>query len=524
MDNSKKVAKHQGIVLFYKYFLAPLPQLNATDVEKTESTLQQLCYESSLKGRILLAKEGINGTLSGPDTGTLQAFCARLEEAEPLLHDIDWKFSDNASEKEPFPDLKIAIVREIVSTGNTITLDDIPQYGGNHLTPEEFHIALKGDGEKQTVVIDVRNTFEYNIGHFVPPEASFEETLVLNPEMVTFASFNGFCDKNAEYLKDKKVLMYCTGGIRCEKASAMLTKRGVEDVNQLQGGIHRYVEQFGDHGYFQGKNFVFDQRVALDASDNKQIVGQCIYCKTKFDKISGNRICTVCRDLVLVCDECQKTHREYHCKLHLDWKDCYFTFLEVYASDELKKQLSGLKVLAESDLSRNTKRTLRKQISKLEQRMKDLENGSAQIDRDAHRRCRTCREPDLICDGLCWGFWKAHSSTYAEISGTKSDGSLPTIQIGQKVKPGPDWNPIRLGAPKRYKSGIVIQVKSWSGEAQNCVVVVWDDEACSDRDDNEDSCRGVEIARSRANAQIYRFGVMAKDGKPKYDVVVDNGM
>ncbi|KAL3945029.1 MAG: hypothetical protein SGBAC_000886 [Bacillariaceae sp.] len=516
MNSNETTGKHQAIVLFYKYFLAPLPQLNDNDVARIESTLQHLCDVYSLKGRILISKEGTNGTLSGPDIHGLQAFCSRLEETEPLLQDIDWKFSDNSSGKEPFPDLKVAIVKEIVSTGNTITLEDIPQYGGKHLTPNEFHNALKGDEEKQTVVIDVRNTFEYNIGHFVPPKAPSKETPVLNPEMVTFASFNGFCDKNAEYLKDKKVLMYCTGGIRCEKASAMLTKRGVEDVNQLEGGIHRYVEHFGDKGYFQGKNFVFDQRVALDASDNKKIVGNCIYCSATFDEISGSRICTVCRDLVLVCKDCQKARREYHCKVHLGWKHCYYTFLEFYDRSELKNQLSGLKAIVESDLSRNTKRTLRKQITKIEQRINDLENGSAQVERGAPLRCRTCREPDTICDGLCWGFWKAHSSTYTETSGTEA---LPTIQVGERVKPGPDWNPIRLGDSKRYKSGSVMQVKSWSGEEKDCVVVVWED-SCNDRDDKS----GVNIARSRANAQIYRFGVMAKDRKRKYDVVIDNGI
>lgn len=209
---SDHIVKHQAVVLFYKYFLAPLPKLQSADVGRIESTIQTLCEESLLKGRILLSEEGVNGTLSGQDIESLQAFCSRLEKAEPLLKDIDWKFSDNQSGKEPFPDLKIAVVKEIVSTGNSITLEDIPQYGGKHLTPEEFHNALKGDDKKQTVVIDVRNTFEYNIGHFVPPKSSSAETPVLNPEMVTFASFNGFCDKNAEYLKDKKVLMYCTGG------------------------------------------------------------------------------------------------------------------------------------------------------------------------------------------------------------------------------------------------------------------------------------------------------------------------
>ena len=117
-------------------------------------------------------------------------------------------------------------------------------------------------------------------------------------------------------------MMYCTGGIRCEKASAMLQKRGVTDVSQLQGGIHRYLETFGQDGYFCGKNFVFDQRVALapngssTTSDNSKIVGRCVECNCNYDQLSGAVLCSVCRDLVLVCTKCQSNLREYHCQLH----------------------------------------------------------------------------------------------------------------------------------------------------------------------------------------------------------------
>jgi predicted sulfurtransferase len=247
-----------------------------------------------------------------------------------LVHpfeNIDWKLSaannDIHGQEEPFPDLKINIVKEIVSTGNAITRKDIVEHGGTHLTPKEFHQVLQEswgcDGhdnnnekntikkKKELVVIDVRNTYEYAIGHFLNPNESstnsqntYDEkdcheekkphrqhqqqqqskqesnylnsnnqngnqngahlnlNAALNPEMIAFSTFDDtFCAKNESFLKDKKVLMYCTGGIRCEKASAMLKKRGVEDVSQLQGGIHRYLEEY-PNGFFKGKNFVFD--------------------------------------------------------------------------------------------------------------------------------------------------------------------------------------------------------------------------------------------------------------------------
>lgn len=500
--------KHNSIVLFYKYFLPPLPLPSKEDIEALSSFFQEACSKEGLKGRILLATEGVNGTLSATNQDNLRSFCSKMEESQPLLKNIDWKYSENESAKEPFPDLKIAICKEIVSTGNTVTVRDIPQFGGKHLTPSEFHMALEDDGEKETVVIDVRNTFEYDIGHFVPPKKKHKDTKVLNPEMVTFSAFNGFCDKSVDSLKDKRVLMYCTGGIRCEKASAMLQMRGVSDVSQLQGGIHRYIEKYGEKGYFAGKNFVFDQRVFIDASNNKKVVGKCIHCSSQFDELSGSRVCTVCRDLVLVCPSCQSNLREYHCKLHSSWKGCYFTFLEVFDRVKLQTQLEDLGKLLNGISSKNTKRTLRKQIAKVQDHMNALKNGTTQVDRDAPRRCRTCREPDTVCDGLCWGFWKHSNSTSAGEANSEND-PVAHIEIGDRVKPGPDWNEIRLGNPARYEEGKVAQVKSWAGGQQNdCVVVLWDSDE--------------EIRKARTNQsspQIYRFGVVGVDSVRRYDVV-----
>jgi len=381
-----------------------------------------------------------------------------------LFQGIDWKFSsikDSIAEIkcEPFPDLKVVVVREIVGSGHAIRVDDIPKFGGKHLTPEEFHAVLEqgwstssldddddddDKKRKELVVIDVRNQFEYAIGHFVHPSSASanndrntnyehddnirnqEDKVAINPKMVTFASFDtSFCEKNAESLKDKKVLMYCTGGIRCEKASAMLRKRGVQDVSQLSGGIHRYLEQFGSGGFFKGKNFVFDQRVAMEPEDvdrneggdgelthtdkdqnQNWVVGKCLECKSPFDEISGSRLCTVCRDLVLICRECQQKLREYHCDRHSSWKKCYFTFLEAYDKNELKAQEEVLTKLRDSTKIKNIRRTLLKQIHKIHDRIKLLESGQGASDKNAPKRCRTCHEEDTMCDGLCWGFWR----------------------------------------------------------------------------------------------------------------------
>ena len=518
---------HLCVVLFYKYFTnEQLLLFNKSQqqqqqlqlqlqlqLQRVESFLEKTCCELNLKGRILLAAEGINGTLSAQNRTVMEAFTLALQSynhhhhnvdsvnnTSNIFHGIDWKYSTVEKDvartyQEPFPDLKISIVKEIVSTGGAIQVSELSQYGGTHLSPQEFHETLKeawGSWEeeeeeeehdtklddtkdlelngcsktnnkrkrrrKEVVVIDVRNTFEHAIGHFRHEEGTHTRTRIddkddaendndndncksshhvaINPQMVAFSSFDtSFCAKEAEYLRDKKVLMYCTGGIRCEKASAMLKKRGVEDVSQLSGGIHRYIEQYGSSGFFKGQNFVFDQRVALDPAavaidvavttskdkgttkfnnggeSSNYVVGKCVECAEPFDEISGSRICSVCRDLVLVCPLCQKIKREYHCNRHSSWKNCYFTYLEVFNEDELKLQIPELVALRMKSKQKNIRRTLQKQIEKVEHRIHLLHCGKEFTNKNAPRRCRTCAKSESECNFLCWGFWKTPTSS-----------------------------------------------------------------------------------------------------------------
>lgn len=425
------------VVLFYQYFVPCPPLLKRYPEHYVEALYKhqlELCTRLNVKGRVLLAVEGINGTLYASNDQILQEYITVMEKfdlaqdclppveggdggesresgggRQPVYSGIDWKQS-TSSVSEPFPDLKISIVKEIVSTGGALNAEDIPKLGGKHLTPQEFHNVLSN--EKDVVLIDVRNTFEHEIGHFVNPAT---QEAAMNPNMVAFSNFDStFCARNAEALKDKKVLLYCTGGIRCEKASAMLRKRGVEDVCQLKGGIHRYLEEFGDKNdsHFHGKNFVFDQRVSAGASTAAStVVGRCVECSSPFDEISGSRLCTVCRDLVLVCPNCQESLREYHCRRHASLKHCYYTFLEIFEKEELQAQKRQLEEIRESLLSspgahKKVRRTLMRQITKIDKRLEDLESGEATIDHNAPRRCRTCMKTNDECDGKCWGFWK----------------------------------------------------------------------------------------------------------------------
>lgn len=238
---------HKAVVLFYKYFVSSwCPDVFSGNaewyVDRLEEFQRNLCHELGCQGRILLSVEGINGTLSGANEKVIKNYISSMksfhlqrdcglppelndccpssttaaanteDERNFLFRDVDWKESSvEDGILEPFPDLKISVVKEIVSTGGQVKVNDIPGGTGKHLSPKEFHQALISN-EKPVVVIDVRNTFEHDIGHFVLPTTG---DAALNPEMVTFSSFDSnFCARNADELKDKKVLMYCTGGIR----------------------------------------------------------------------------------------------------------------------------------------------------------------------------------------------------------------------------------------------------------------------------------------------------------------------
>ena len=210
---------HTSIILFYKYFGSNVIhglRDREEDVQTILDFIKHTCQELGLRGRILFASEGINGTLSG-DSDILGCFIKKVEgfqyNGENLFSSIDWKCSKVESHSGSFPDLYISIVKEVVNSGNTVDATNLDEYGGKHLTPEEFHniIAEGNNNSKEIVLIDVRNTYEYAIGHFEAPSG----VKAINPSMITFSTFDStFCAKNEDYLKDKKVLTYCTGGIR----------------------------------------------------------------------------------------------------------------------------------------------------------------------------------------------------------------------------------------------------------------------------------------------------------------------
>lgn len=265
------------ILLFYKY----------TEFEYPERILKwqrQICNDLKLTGRIILAKEGINGTVGGSDDAC--EIYKKIMLNHPQLNDMDIKesFGDAAS----FPRMRIVIKDEIVRLG---TEKANVKNTGVHLTPEQTH-ALLANKPSDLIILDTRNKFEAEIG-------AFEGAVI--PDIRHFRDFPAYIEEHLDQFKDKQVLMYCTGGIRCERASAYLKEKHVaKEVYQIQGGIHRYAEQYPD-GYFRGKNYVFDGRIAMKVNDD--IVGKCSLCTAPCDDYINCANAT-CNRHVIACGSC----------------------------------------------------------------------------------------------------------------------------------------------------------------------------------------------------------------------------
>ncbi|KAG7395228.1 hypothetical protein PHYBOEH_004033 [Phytophthora boehmeriae] len=392
-----------SVILFYKYAEVAAP----LELKQEQETL---CERLGLVGRILISEEGINATLSSASRASIDEYIAFLCSHEVFaMRPEDFKHSFHAYEAPPFVGLIIKHVKEIVSTGGIVARPDMTasDEARGYLTPQQFHEAMRqaAADKEGTVVLDVRAHKEFLVGHF--------ENAV-DPKVKNFSEYYAFLQQRVDGMKDKKVLMYCTGGIRCEKASNFLRSQGVEDVHHLKGGIHKYLEAYQDGGFFRGKNFVFDKRVLMGAQNSNEVVGKCIECQKPYDEFSGRKVCTVCRDLVLVCDGCYYArHGEVHCTDHQYLKHCYVTFLQYLTPDELKEHQLALEeilsqLLEDKNSSKNKRRSIRNQLNKIKARLEtidaDPEAAAATVALDPRPiHCRTCGLE--ACLGNCWGFW-----------------------------------------------------------------------------------------------------------------------
>lgn len=269
------------ILLYYKYVHISNPQ------EIKEWQLK-LCTSLNLEGRIILAPEGINGTVAGSEEAT-QAYIKAMADHQ-LFGGIDFKESNVPADYTYFDRLRVVVKNEIVNLGINPQELSADQHA-KHLTPEQAH-ELINNAPDNLVILDGRNYYEARVGKF---------SGAITPEIEHFRDFPNYIDENLEQFKDKQVLMYCTGGIRCERASAYLKKKGVsQEVYQILGGIHRYVEQYPD-GHFRGKNYVFDARVTVKVNDD--IIGTCDLCGVSSDEYS-NCSNAFCNKQFLCCPSC----------------------------------------------------------------------------------------------------------------------------------------------------------------------------------------------------------------------------
>jgi UPF0176 protein len=280
-------------ILLY-YVFTPL-----ADPDAIRLWQRDLCESLNLRGRILISKDGLNGTVGG-DLDAVKKYLRKTREY-PAFKNLDVKWSEGTGldangASVDFPRLVVKVRDEIVSFGapGELEVDEGGVVGGGtKLQPTELHelVAERGD---DVVFFDGRNAFEAEIGHFknaVVPDVSNTREFVAELESGKY-----------DHLKNKPVVTYCTGGIRCEVLSGLMKSRGFGEVYQLDGGIVRYGETFGDDGLWEGSLYVFDNRLSMDFSDHTAVVGECAVCGVPSKRMQ-NCADASCRSQLVLCDE-----------------------------------------------------------------------------------------------------------------------------------------------------------------------------------------------------------------------------
>jgi UPF0176 protein len=281
-------------ILLY-YVFTPL-----ADPEAIRLWQRDLCESLGLRGRILISADGLNGTVGG-DLPALKRYVRKTRQYAPFSG-IDFKWSEGTGLDESgasldFPRLVVKVRDEIVSFGSpeALTVDaDGVVGGGTRLAPAELHalVAERGD---DVVFFDGRNAFEAEIGRFRG---------AVVPDVANTREFAAVLDSGKyDHLKGQPVVTYCTGGIRCEVLSSLMKDRGFGEVYQLEGGIVRYGEAFGDDGLWDGSLYVFDERMSVDFSDHATVLGRCRQCGAGTKNMLNCRDLS-CREQLVVCPDC----------------------------------------------------------------------------------------------------------------------------------------------------------------------------------------------------------------------------
>ena len=260
IDCGKKNGFHT--FTFYKCISISNPSILRQRIRKQAANLQII-------GTIMLTEEGINSTISSLSQENLNKMITLLEKRFGKI-----KFRKSFSENKPFKRLKVKVRKEIVPSGTNVSLE---KKSSNYVKPENWDDFINQDS---VITIDVRNNYEIEVGTFRNS---------ISPETKNFREFNKFIENSINNFENKKLAIFCTGGIRCEKASALFNEKGFDDVYQLEGGILNYFKKSKDKKNFDGECFVFDDRVTVDKSLKPGDFIQCFACRRPISKDDKNR-------------------------------------------------------------------------------------------------------------------------------------------------------------------------------------------------------------------------------------------
>lgn len=242
------------VVTFYKF-------VRLEDYQDKQKPLLEFTEQNQIKGTILLAKEGINATVAGSRTA-IDRLLANLRQ-DPRLSDLTTK--ESSATEMPFARMKVKLKREIVTLG--VPEVDPTEQAGTYVAPQEWNHLIS---DPDVLVLDTRNSYEVAIGTFKG---------AIDPQTRSFRQFPAYIQQHLDPQQHPKVAMFCTGGIRCEKASALLLKQGFKEVYHLQGGILSYLEQVPpEESLWEGDCFVFDERVALRHGLAEGDYAPCLGC------------------------------------------------------------------------------------------------------------------------------------------------------------------------------------------------------------------------------------------------------
>ncbi len=285
----------QKIILYYKF----TPISDPVAVRLWQKTLAASC---NLRGRILISKHGINGTVGG-DIDDVKKYIKATKEYAGFKNTV-FKWSDGG--REEFPRLSVKVKDEIVAfdAADELRIDAAGVVGGGvHLKPKQVNELVEKRGN-DVVFFDGRNAHEAAIGKFknaVVPDTHTSRDFIRELESGKY-----------DDIKDKPIVTYCTGGIRCEILSALMKNRGFKEVYQIDGGIVKYGETYRDSGLWEGSLRVFDDRMTVDFSDDAAVIGVCSHCKGQTNNYENCAFAN-CNDLVLICLHCkQNPDRLFH--------------------------------------------------------------------------------------------------------------------------------------------------------------------------------------------------------------------